>query len=198
MSDAEATTLPGTTIATQVKLSPKASQIFLVSNSVLAGFCLALGAGLLFAANGAGWAFLVLAAMLMGGAFWAWHFSQPDVDLQAAVPTTLSLPDGTKVSTDSRTLRSKNAVAGLLQLCEAYKREPLPAADGLVENGLPVPNSEAQAQLQVRQINDEVQAQVANFEALVNGTREGPTVLQSPTQIIPPPDDSISMNHPLA
>jgi hypothetical protein len=180
--------LTSASLAAQVNLVPKASQTFLVSISVLAGLCVVCGAILLFSSNEAGWAFVALASVLMCGALWAWRSSQSDIDLHSSAPTTLSLSDGTNVSTDSRTLRSKEAVAGLLQLCEAHQRVPLPVADGIVESGMVVPDSAAEAQLRITAINDVANVQAEAFDELVNGSRGGPVVTQRRLDDLPRSD----------
>ena len=87
--------------------------------------------------------------------------------------------------TDSRTLRSKTAVEGLMRLTEAYYRTPLPPPDGNFENGVVVPGSVVEAQARVVRINNEVQAQAAILDELVNGPAEGPVVSERPSEIAP-------------
>lgn len=163
-------------VSTQVNLAPKASQTFLVSITVLAGVCIVCGAGLLSTEKEAGWGFVALASVLMGVAVRAWLSSQSDTDLHASTPTTITLPHGRAITTDSRNLRSKTAVDGLIQLCEAYHRTPLPQADGIIENGVIVPDSAAEAQARVLLINAEGEAQAAAVDELVNGPADGPVV----------------------
>ncbi|GEM_PF-3061909 len=179
---------PRATFAAQVNLVPKASQTFLISISLLSALCILCGAGLLSSNIDAGWAFVALAVVFMGGALLAWRSSQSDIDLHSSTPTTIALRDGTNVSTDSRTLRNKDALAGLLQLCEAHQRVALPVADGIVENGIVVPDSGAEAQRRVAAINDVVHAQAQVFDELVNGSNSGPVVSQRPVEAVPRAD----------
>jgi hypothetical protein len=86
----------------------------------------------------------VVAVLFIAASLWAWLRSQPDVDLQTAAPTVLSMPNGAAFSTDSRTLRNDGAVNAMLRIIEANQRKVLPHADGIIENGVVVPIVERQ------------------------------------------------------
>lgn len=186
------------TFKANVDMQPKASQIFLVGIIALAAFCMACGTFLLSGErpNSAGWACFGLTGLFGLTAVLSWRKSQSDSDLHSAVPTTVSLPDGLVLTTDSRNLRSTIAVQGLRQLCEAPLRRKLPDADGIVENGVVIPGSEALANSQVQRINDEVEAQAILFENLVNRTTNGPSSTQIPSGDIPPDDIGSRLNYP--
>jgi hypothetical protein len=184
-------------VEARVTLLPKASQTFLVSVTVLAGLCVVCGSGLLSLGANAGWAVCSFAIPLMGTAFLAWRSSQSDTDLDTSAPTTLSSPDGMQISTDSRNLRNVDAVNGLVQLLEASRRTSLPEPDALFENGMVIPNSVVEAQARVQHINNNVEAQSRNIDALLNGPPQEPTILQRPSETMIPSDDSIMNNSPL-
>lgn len=197
MSDQEQGAISATFTA-NVDMQPKASQIFLIGIIVLAAFCMACGTYLLSGErpNPAGWACFGLTALFGLTAVWSWRTSQSDSDLHSAVPTTVSQPDGLVVTTDSRNLRSTIAVQGLLQLCEAHVRRKLPEADGIVENGVVIPESKILANSQVQRINQEVETQAKLLENLVNRTTDGPSTTQIPSEDIPPGDIGSSLNYP--
>jgi hypothetical protein len=116
-----------------------------------------------------------------------------DADYKDAKPTTISSTvHGLTASTDSRTLRSPDAAQAFALLVEATQRRKLPNADAIFENGVPIPDSGAAANARVQQINDVVDDQARNLEALVNGGQDGPTVIQRPAEMVIPPDDATS------
>lgn len=173
------------TVTANVDLQPKASQIVLVSLVAFAALCTVCSTVLLYQNNNAGWGLMFMAA---GSAFMAakgWKKSQPDIDFHGAKATTLTLPDGTSISTDSRTLRDYGAAQMLIQISEACMRKKLPVADGLVKDGVIVPNSADVANHQVQQINAQVEVQSQAFSNLVNRP-DSPTVKQLPTDPQPP------------
>lgn len=188
--------MPTASVQSKFNLTPKASQNFLVGGIIFAITCVLCGTGLLVAGVEMGWVLFALATVSMGCGFWAWRSSQPDVDLEGAASTELTLANGAKLSTDSRTLRSQTAVAGFLQICEAFQRQPLPEPDALYSNGVVVPNSAEQARARVDHINNDIQAQAANFQTLVNGPVDQPAVLQDPTQTTQQGDPSTALNGP--
>jgi hypothetical protein len=182
----------------QVNLQPKASQTFLVALICLAAICVGCGTYLLDSGKSGGWfvSGLVIPIVLIG--FFAWRASQSDTDLHGALPTILSSPDGSSISTDSRNMRSIVAIGGMVQLVEARNRTLLPLADGLVLNGLPVPNSADAASAQTAQINSAVQAQQAEIDAMIAGANPG-TVLQvgSGNVLLPGEQPDASSDAPL-
>lgn len=143
-----------------VDVRPARSQVFLVATSIVAGIAVICSAGLLMANQAAGWGFLAFALLLIAGSSWAWLKSQSDVDLDEAHPTRVALPDGTTVTTDSRLLRSPEAIKGIARICEEIaSRRPLPAPDGLVDaQGGLVPGSRAAAVAVTDQLNSSTQA----------------------------------------
>lgn len=147
-------------IKANVDVRPARSQVFLVATSVVAGIAVMCAAGLLMANQAAGWGFLAFALLLITGSFWAWLKSQSDVDLDEAHPTRIALSDGTAVTTDSRLLRSPEAIKGIARICEEIaSRRPLPPPDGLVDaQGGLVPDSRAAAVAVTDQLNSSTQA----------------------------------------
>ena len=65
-----------------------------------------------------------------------------------------------KITTDSRTLRSPDSIAGFVKLLqEVLHRRPLPDPDGFVDsNAQIIPNSKGDAVALVREINNDTQA----------------------------------------
>lgn len=159
---------------------------------VLAGVAMSLGATLLGLGNNAGWAFASFSLPLAWYAKKGWFVAHADADLSDAKPTTISTADGLTVSTDSRTFRSSDSAVAFANLViEVSQRKALPLADGLVENGVVIPNSMDAANAQVRQINEIVEEQRRTLDALLN-EHTGPTVLQRPIETIVPQDDAIT------
>ena len=178
------------TLNTQINLTPVASQTLLVMVAGSGCLFLACGTLIILAGQSAGWALAVIAVLLIAASLWAWLRSQPDVDLQSAAPTVLSMPNGATFSTDSRTLRNDGAVTAMLRIIEANQRKVLPHADGIIENGVVVPNSGETARVRTEQINHEVLAQVRNLEIGLNGPQEAAPVLQRASEGISPPAES--------
>lgn len=116
------------------------------------------------------------ATFLLGGAGW-WK-SQPDVDSENSHPTSLRLPDGTTISSDSRTVRDLQSVQHIIQLLEAsINRKPLPDADGLLDSDLKlIPGSKESAQAVTLQINNEVQADTNSLLDALNLSKDSTTV----------------------
>ena len=146
-------------IEANFNLKPARSQVFLVTLVIFASISLVIGAVFLWAGQNAGWAFVVLSALSSVGALWGWNNSHQNVDLDGSLPTTLTLPDGRAISADSRTLHDPAALSGLIRLVEeVLHRKPLPIADGLIDaKGVLLPNSAAQAAIEVCRINEETQ-----------------------------------------
>ncbi|MGX9715497.1 hypothetical protein ACWYXJ_14725 [Janthinobacterium lividum] len=181
------------TVAAKVDLNPQGSQTLLVGMIVLAGLSLILGAMLLGAGNNAGWAFVALSLVPTGIAGKGWFAAHSDADLNDANPTVISsTANGLTVSTDSRTLRSHNAAEAMVLLIEVSQRRKLPNADAIFENGAPIPDSAAAANVRVQQINDVVDEQARSLETLLNRGQDGPTLIQRPAEMVMPPDDVTS------
>lgn len=147
-------------VKASVEVRPVRSQVFLVACAVVAGIAVVCGAGLLAFEHDSGWGFLGFAALLLFGGYWAWSKSQSDVDLHEAHPTQLALPDGTSLTTDSRTLRSPDGIQVFTQLCQDLLcRRPLPNPDGLVDSrAQPIPDSKDAALAITNKINSDTQA----------------------------------------
>lgn len=182
------------TVTTKVDLKPQGSQTWLVGFLVLSGLALILGAGLLGFSKDAGWGLIAFSALLAFISAWGWFVAHVDADLSDAKPTTISTPAGLTFSTDSRTLRSPTAADALALLIEASTRQKLPDADGIIENGVLVPNSADAANARVHQINQIVDDQARNVEILLAG-RNGPTVDQRPSTTAIPPDNTTSLQN---
>lgn len=193
MADSKDSDLKGSTsratLDTQINLTPVASQTLLVMVAGSGCLFLVCGTLIILAGQGAGWVLAVVAMVFIAASLWAWLRSQPDVDLQTATPTTLSM-NGTTFSTDSRTLRNEGAVNAMLRIIEASQRKVLPQADGIIENGVVVPGSEEVARTRTEQINHEVLAQVRNLEIGLNGPQETAPVLQRASEGVAPPAES--------
>jgi hypothetical protein len=104
---------------------------------------------------GAAVLFFLLGAVSFGALFFMWSRSQADSDLAAAVPTSITAADGTKLSTDVRALASPKALDNLLKVVEVLlNRRPLPRPAGLVgPQGELIPGTEAAANIAVENIN---------------------------------------------
>lgn len=150
-----------------VDVRPARSQVFLVAIAIVAAILIICSAFLISSENGSGWVFLIFAALLLGGEYFLWTKSQPDVDLQEAHPTCIALPDGTNLTTDSRILRSPEGLRAMVQLCnEVLCRQPLPAPDGLVDSSAQIiPDSKDAAVARTSQINSTTQS---NTNALID------------------------------
>lgn len=146
-------------VTASIDVRPARSQVFLVAAIILAAIAVICGAGLLALGQNGGFVFLGFATFVLVGGYWAWTRSQSDVDLHNAHPTQLTLPDGMKVTTDSRTLRSPKGVQALVQLCqEVLCRLPLPNPDGLVDsNAQVIPDSKDAALTITSKINSTTQ-----------------------------------------
>lgn len=178
------------TLEAKISLTPIASQTLLVMVAGAGCLFLACGTLIILAGQDAGWVLTGVAVLFIAASLWAWLRSQPDVDLQTAAPTVLSMPNGATLSTDSRTLRNDGAVNAMLRIIEANQRKVLPHADGIIENGMVVPNSGETARARTEQINHEVLAQVRNLEIGLNEPQDAPTVLQRSSDGIAPPAES--------
>ena len=147
-------------VEAKINVRPTQSQTFLVAVAVVAGISLICSA-LLFGIGQpiAGSGFLFLTPAVLWFAFKAWTKSQPDIDMEKGHPTRFMLPNGTSVSTDSRTLRSPEGLSGLIRVCgEILHRKPLPNPDGQVDHNLKViPDSKEAAIATTREINANTQ-----------------------------------------
>lgn len=171
-------------LKTAVEVRPTQSQVFLVGCLVLAGISLFAGAGLLSIEKSSGWVLIGFAVFSFVGTLFLWKSAQPDVDLQDNHPTHIALPNGTQVSTDSRTLRSPEALRGLTHVVtEVLHRRPLPEPAGLVdESGKIVPDSKEEAVSQVAQINSDVQRETNQLLDALGISDVEPTVTQRITE----------------
>lgn len=145
-------------VQASVNINPNRSQTFLVS---LVGLAAILASGSAYLNDSPlGWAFLGLSTLAFVAASLCWWKSQPDVDSENAHPTNLALSQGGAISTDARTIRDPRAMRHLLQIIEAMTtRQPLPDADGLIDDELKlIPNSKEQAQAVTQEINNDTQA----------------------------------------
>lgn len=147
-------------VRANVDVRPHRSQVFLVAMVILAAVAMVLGAILLSSDKNIGLVFLLASVVIVAWCFKAWNKSQSDVDLDKAHPTQVVLPDGTKVDTDSRLLKSKEGVAGLLEMLSGVlHRVPLPPAEGIInQDGDIVPDSTEAAAKLTKQINDATQS----------------------------------------
>jgi hypothetical protein len=185
----------------KASLRPAKSQVLLVAWVVAFISLSYFGTNLLSEGNNAGWGLIALASTVFLGTLWAWNKAQSDSDLDNAHPTTFHLPDGTRISTDSRTLRSPESAINIsLLLQEVLSRKPLPTPDALVnEQLLPVPNTQEQAKGLVDTINKQTQA-VSNYildqlglsDEAASNLQELPGKLPSEEDLLPPQ----SLNQP--
>jgi hypothetical protein len=102
--------------------------------------------------------FFLLGAVSFGALLVMWSKSQADSDLAAAVPTSITAADGTKLSTDVRALTSPKALENLVKVVEVLlNRRPLPRPAGLVgPQGELVPGTEDVARTAVDNINRDI------------------------------------------
>ncbi|WP_430247445.1 hypothetical protein ACIH2S_11125 [Providencia sp. PAZ2] len=119
-------------------LNPAKSQIFLISLLLLSFFLTSLGVFFLWHSKLIGllpfFAGLILVAVSIAG----WFVSQKSIDLDKSIPTTVFKDkDTVQISTDSRSLNSKQATQCLINLIQTvHAREELPYPDGVVaKNG---------------------------------------------------------------
>ncbi len=147
-------------VKTSIQVLPTHSQVYLVATSIVSVVLIICGAILIMAEHQSGLAFLFLGALVIAAGFWAWLKSQSDTDMHEAHATQITLPDGTSVITDGRTLKSADALHGLTRVIqEMFNRQLLPAPDGLVdENANIIPDSAADAIKLTNKINNETQS----------------------------------------
>jgi len=147
-------------IRARVDVLPVRSQVFLVVLALVGGMAVSAAAWLLGQDKPAGWAFLGLGLVVLCSALWGWTKSQVDVDLDQGHKTTVNLPGGSEISTDSRLLRSPASLRLFSELLNGIlERQPLPEPTGRVDvNLVPIPNSRLEAIEEVNQINNDVQA----------------------------------------
>ena len=148
-------------LSAQLRISPLKSQIFLFA---LSGISLAFLVASYFArGEPIAWAFFVGSLLTVGGGLWAWRTAQSDIDMEQSHPTVVETSTGTRVSTDTRLLRSKEGIAAITQvLDEVLHRRPLPEPSGLVDaEHAVIPNSQAAAIEMVGRVNRETQ-QITN------------------------------------
>ena len=165
-------------VEANVSIQPAQSQTFLVSLLGLSAISITCGAILLGLEMPAGWAFVALSTLPLGGAVACWWKSQPDVDSVGAHPTTITRPDGGVVTTDLRAIRSPQVLQNLSQLAHGIlTTQPLPIADGRVDRDLNiVPDSKEEARAITEQINDTTQAITNNLIDALNLSEGGTTV----------------------
>ena len=146
-------------VKAHVNVRPVRSQVFLVAASVVAGIAVICSAALIAFGQNEGWGFLIFAVLVLFGGYLAWTKSQSDVDLLDAHPTLLALPDGTTLTTDSRTLRSPDSIHAFTQILqEVLCRRQLPPPDGLVDsNAQLIPDSKNAALTISNMINSKTQ-----------------------------------------
>lgn len=163
-------------VQASVSINPNRSQTFLVSLVVLAAI-LAGGAAYLNDTP-LGWAFFGLTAFVFGAASLGWWKSQADVDSENAHPTNLALPQGGAISADARTIRDPQAIQHVLQIVDALMaRQPLPDADGLIDDRLKlIPNSKERAQAVTKTINSDTQAATNDLLDALKLSESGDTV----------------------
>lgn len=165
-----------------VNVHPMGSQVFLVGLIVAGCLSMFCGAFLFSLKVAVGWVFILLAVFLFAGAGLAWKKSQSDSDLKNAHPTHFEFPDGLKVTTDSRTLRSREGVDGVIKvLQELISRKPLPDPDGLVDSkNQQIPDSQADAQILVNKINADTQAVTNSLIDAMGLSGDASKVIQVP------------------
>lgn len=180
-------------VRASVDVRPARSQVFLVASAIVAGISVVCGASLFALGMATGWLFLIFAALVLGGGFSAWKKSQSDSDLEEAHPTNITLPDGMKLSTDSRTLRSPEGIDGLAKLLhELLCRRPLPDPDGLVDsNAQIILDSKGEAQSLVNKINNDTQATTDSLIDMLGLSDKTSYVTQEPVY---PTDNSPADN----
>lgn len=130
----------------KILLNPAKSQIFLISLLLLSFFLLALGMFFLWHNKLIGLLFFFSGMILVGASIYGWFVSQKSIDLDENIPTTVFKDkDIVQISTDSRSLNSKQATQCLINLIQTISvREELPYADGVVtKNGSPCTDPES-------------------------------------------------------
>lgn len=167
------------------KIEPTRSQSVLVAAAVGGIITIICSMGLfVFDRAYAGIAFLLFAAAIFFFTFRGWFKSQSDVDLEQSHPTSITLPNGTSLTTDSRTLRSLDSLQGAVRLCEeVIHRKPLPEPTGLVDGKLQaIPNSGDQARTIQAEINKTTQeATNLLIDALQLNKSENIPLFEQPT-----------------
>lgn len=148
----------------KASLVPAKSQVLLVAFVVGFVFTLLCGTYLLGDSKQEGWGLIALAGTIFLGTLWAWSRAQSDSDLDNSHPTSFRMPDGTSITTDTRTLRSLDSTLNLgLLLQELLHRKPLPLPTALVDETLrPLPDTQDEARAIVDNINLHTQA-VSNY-----------------------------------
>ena len=141
------------------QLSPKGSQVVIVSLAVLLGICLVGGIAFLYVnalystvpfAFSIG--FIVLIVRL-------WSESHKSADAHLSPPTSFTHYDGnrlTTLTTDASTLKSPEGIAAFGRLLSmVQKRRPLPEPAGLIDQGgKPIDESASKAMERVRGVNE--------------------------------------------
>ncbi|MGJ3352762.1 hypothetical protein [Providencia sp. Je.9.19] len=125
-------------LETKLSLNPAKSQIYLIILLLLSFLLTGLGIFFLWHDKLIGLLPAIAGLILIVISIVGWFFSQKSIDLDQCIPTTIMKDsNGMKVSTDSRSLNSKQMMQGLIGLMESINtREKLPEPDGLVaENG---------------------------------------------------------------
>jgi hypothetical protein len=182
----------------KASLVPAKSQVLLVALVVAGIFAVCCGTYLLSKGMDAGWGLVGVAVLIFLGSLWAWNKAQSDSDLENSHPTSVKLPDGTDLTTDSRTLRSLTSTYNLARLLqELLHRKPLPTPDALVNETLePIPNSTEQAKAVVDKINENTQTESNHIlDTLGLGSKDA-SHLQKLNETPPPHTDLLTTHSP--
>lgn len=152
-----------------MNISPQASQTVLVLFMVGGILSMVISAYLLSKENHSGYAFLAICVCIFGLTYRGWATAQPDTDMASSHPTTVALPDGTRISTDSRVVRNPSALKSLAELLTV---RPLPPPTALLDaNGEIIPGSARDAASEINRINSEM---LARSNELADAFSEAP------------------------
>ena len=143
-------------ISAKLSLNPKLSQISIIISLLISA--ISFLSCFVFIWNEKNW----VVPCLVGTLFLAvscigWWRSQRAIDMSNSTPTELTGLDGIKILTDTRAIESNNAVNNLSKIMQVIaNRNPLPEANGLIDdNGNIVPNSAEASNQVVNNINSE-------------------------------------------
>lgn len=143
-------------ISAKLSLNPKLSQISIIISLFISA--ISFLSGFVFIWNGKNW----VVPCLVGTLFLAvscvgWWRSQRAIDMSNSTPTELTGINGVKILTDTRAIESNNAVNNLSKIMQIIAhRNPLPEANGLIDNnGNVIPNSVDASNQVINKINAE-------------------------------------------
>lgn len=146
----------GADVRAEVGITPKRSQVYVITIAIIAAFCLAIGFDFLWKKPEISWVPLLFSIGLFGLSYKTWSKSHRNIDLSGGIPTTIRHGEhGTEISTDPRSLDHPNMLLILADILSMLGyRKPLPDPSGLVTtNGTPLPDKKNEAVESVQQLN---------------------------------------------